>query len=118
MGQEVLEDFKKRGQYDQMTDYKQIDFFQSDYGLSEIPNKELDVVQSYFLLKAIFRKDYKEDARSYDMLRKFIFTVFRNASSMRPGSMFKAFAKITADFTRFCCDVTFHKDILRKYGLQ
>ena len=118
MGQEVLQEFKQRGEYDKMTDYKQIDFFQSDYGLSEIPNKELNVVQSYFLLKAIFRKDYEQDARSYDMLRKFLFTVIRNASSMRPTSMIKAFAEIASDFIRFCCDVTFHKDILKKYGLE
>ncbi|MBQ6119249.1 MAG: B12-binding domain-containing radical SAM protein [Clostridia bacterium] len=116
LGQEVLASFKDRPDFAEMTDYKQIDFFQNNHGLSSIPQKDLNTVQSYFLLKAIFRKDYS-DTRSYDLLLKFIFTVLKNASTMHFDSMIKAFAEIISDFTRFCFDVTFHKDILRKYGL-
>ena len=74
-------------------------------------------MQAYFLLKAIFRKDYS-DSRDYDLFLKFISTVLKNASAMNFTSMVKAFTEIIADFTHFCFDVTFHKKILRKYGLN
>ena len=117
MGQEVLSTFDKHPEFNQMTDFKQIDFFQNPMDVSEIPQRELNVIQSYFLLKAIFRKDYS-DSRSYDMLLKFISTVIKNASSMKPRSKVKALTEVTTDFTRFCLDYTFQKGIRRKYGLK
>ena len=43
-------------------------------------------------------------------------------SGMAPGYVQGNLAilpkELAADFTRFCCDVTLHKDILRKYGLK
>ena len=117
MGQEVLSSFEKHPEFGQMTDFKQIDFFQNPMDVSEIPQKELNVIQSYFLLKAIFRKDYS-DSRSYDMLLKFISTVIKNASSMNLTSKVKALTEVTSDFARFCLDYTFQKGIRRKYGLK
>lgn len=117
LGQEVLETYKDHPDFSNMTDYKKIDFFQNVHGLSKIPQKDLNTVQAYFLLKAIFRKDYS-DSRDYDLFLKFIFTVLKNASAMNFTSMVKAFTEITVDFTHFCYDYTVHKSILRKYGLK
>lgn len=117
MGQELLSSMEKHPEFGQMTDFKQIDFFQNPMDVSEIPQKELNVIQSYFLLKAIFRKDYS-DSRPYDMLLKFISTVIKNASSMNLTSKVKALTEVTTDFTRFCLDYTFQKGIRRKYGLK
>ena len=94
-----------------------MDFFKNTQGLSEIPQKELNVVQSYFLLQAIFRKDYSE-TRSYDLLFKSVLTGLQRISKMRFTCMVKALAEISGNFIRFFLDVAFHPGILKQYGLK
>ncbi|MBR5619980.1 MAG: hypothetical protein IKW76_09620, partial [Clostridia bacterium] len=94
-----------------------MDFFKNTQGLSQIPQKELNVVQSYFLLSAIFRKDYS-DTRSYDLLFKSVLVVFQRITKMHFTCAVKALAEITGDFLRFIFDVALHPGIRKKYHLK
>ena len=116
-GQEVVRTFKKYPSFEKIQDYKQMDFFKNTQGLSQIPQKELNVVQSYFLLSAIFRKDYSE-SRSYDLLFKSVLVVLQRITKMPFVCAVKALAEISGDFLRFICDVVFHPRILKKYHLK
>ena len=116
-GQEVVRTFKKYPAFEKLNDYKQMDFFKNTQGLSQIPQKELNVVQSYFLLSAIFRKDYS-DTRSYDLLFKSVLVVFQRITKMHFTCAVKALAEITGDFLRFIFDVALHPGILKKYHLK
>ena len=116
-GQEIVKTFRKYPAFRKLNDYKQMDFFKNTQGLSKIPQKELNVVQSYFLLQAIFRKDYSE-SRSYDLFIKSVLTVLQRISKMRFSCMVKALAEISGDFLRFFFDVCFHPGILKEYHLK
>ena len=116
-GKEVVKTFKRYPAFDKLNDYKQMDFFKNTQGLSQIPQKELNVVQSYFLLQAIFRKDYS-DTRSYDLLFKSVQTVVRRISKMNFTCAVKALTEISGNFIRFFLDVAFHPGILKNYGLR
>ncbi len=116
-GQEVVRTFKKYPEFRRLNDYKQMDFFKNTQGLSEIPQKELNVVQSYFLLNAIFRKDYSEN-RSYDLLFKSVLTVWRRITKMNFTCAVKALAEIAGNFFRFILDVALHPGILKAYHLK
>lgn len=116
-GQEIVKTYKKYPSFRKLNDYKQMDFFKNTQGLSAIPQKELNVVQSYFLLQAIFRKDYS-DNRSYDLLFKSILTVLQRISKMRFSCMIKALTEISSNFLRFFFDVSLHPGILKQYGLK
>ncbi len=116
-GQEVVKTFQKYPAFRKLNDYKQMDFFKNTQGLSQIPQKELNVVQSYFLLQAIFRKDYS-DTRNYDLLFKSVSTVVRRITKMNFICAVKALAEISGNFIRFLIDVTLHPGILRRYGLK
>ncbi len=116
-GQDVVKTFAKYPQFRNLNDYKQMDFFKNRQGLSQIPQKELDVVQSYFLLSAIFRKDYS-DTRSYDLLFKSVKVVFDRVTKMNFRCAAHALWEISSDFIRFFIDVLFYPGILKKYGLK
>ena len=75
------------------------------------------MIQSYFHLKAIFRKDYS-DTRSYDLLFKFISTVVTRVTKMSFACAYKALTEIAGNFGRFAFDVALHPGILKKYGLK
>ena len=116
-GQEVEKTFKTYPTFRNIKDYKQMDFFRNKHGLSQIPQKDVDVVQSYFMLKAIFRKDYS-DNRSYDLLFKFVSTVLQRVTKMNFTCAVKALNEISGNFLRFAADVTLHPGILKKYHLK
>ena len=116
-GQEVVRTFSKYPAFNKLNDYKQMDFFKNTQGLSQIPQKDLNVVQSYFLMKAIFRKDYNE-TRSYDLLFKSVLVVFQRILKIPFTCAVKAFVEIAGDFLRFVSDLTLHPGILKKYGLK
>lgn len=114
---EAMRTYKKYPVFKKLSDYKQMDIFHSRQELCLIPQKELNVVQSYFLLSAIFRKDYSE-SRSYDLLIKSILTVFQRMTKMNFVCMVKALAEISGNFLRFVFDVVLHPGILKKYHLK
>ncbi|MBQ6421583.1 MAG: B12-binding domain-containing radical SAM protein [Clostridia bacterium] len=116
-GQEVVRTFSKYPVFRKLNDYKQMDFFRNRQKLSHIPQKDLDVVQAYFLMNAIFRKDYS-DSRDYDLLFKSVITVVRRVSKMPFVCAVKALEEISSDFARFVICLTLHPGILRKYGLK
>ncbi len=116
-GQEVEKTFKTYPTFKTIYDYRQMDFFRNRHGLSQIPQKEIDVIQSYYHLKAIFRKDYS-DNRSYDLLFKFISTVFTRVTKMSFVCAFKALTEISGNFARFTLDVALHPGILKKYHIK
>jgi radical SAM superfamily enzyme YgiQ (UPF0313 family) len=116
-GQEVVKTFRKYPAFRKINDYKQMDFFKNTQGLSEIPQKELNVVQSYFLMSAIFRKDYS-DTRSYDLLFKSVKIVFDRVTKMNFTCALRALWEVSSDFIRFFFDLLLHPGILKKYGLK
>ena len=116
-GQEVIKTFRRYPVFEKITDYKSMDFFKNKYGLSQIPQKELNVVQSYFLLRAIFRKDYG-DYRSYDLLFKSVKVVLDRITKMDFLCAVRALWEIASDFIRFIFDVLLHPGILKKYHLK
>ncbi len=116
-GREVEKTFKRYPVFRKLNDYKTMDFFKNEYGLSQIPQKELNVVQSHFLLQAIFRKDYG-DTRSYDLLFKSVLIVFKRVSKMNFVCAIRSLCEITTDFIRFVFDVLLHPGILKKYHLK
>ncbi len=116
-GREVERTFSDYPKFRNIKDYKQMDFFRNKHGLSQIPQKDIDVIQSYFMMAAIFRKDYS-DNRSYDLLFKFISTVVTRVTKMSFMCAVKALGEISGNFTRFFFDVALHPGILKKYGLK
>lgn len=116
-GREVMRTYKSFPPFDKLNDYKQMDFFKNTQGLSQIPQKELNVVQSHFLWTAIFRKDYS-GSHDYDLLFKSVLVVLRRVNKMRFVCAVKALTEISADFIRFFFDEKFDKKIHKKYGLK
>ncbi len=80
-GKEIVRSGQKRPAFDKLNDYKQMDFFANTQGLSAIPQKELNVIQSHFLWQAIFRKDYG-GSHEYDLLFKSVLTVIKRIGRM------------------------------------
>lgn len=117
LGREIRASEKKQPEYQNIRDYKKTDIFSNHYGLSEIPQKELNVIQSHFLWKAIFRKDYG-GTKDYDLLFKSVKTVLLRIRRMRPSCAFSALFEISTDFIRFFIDEKLDKKIHEKYGLK
>lgn len=116
-GREIADSGVPCPAFNKLNDYKQMDFFANTQGLSRLPQKELNVVQSHFLWKAIFRKDYGS-TREYDLLFKSVMTVVKRVGRMPFVCACKALKEITFDFTRFFVDEKFDKKIHKKYGLD
>ncbi len=116
-GKKLMEETNDYPVFHKLTDYKSMDFFKNKQHLSHIPQKELDVIQAYFLMTAIFRKDYS-DSRSYDLFIKSVLTVLRRLPRMDFVCAVKALYEISSDFLRMACDLAFHPGIRKKYDLQ
>lgn len=121
MGKEAIAaGLMRRHPFKKLTDYKRLDFFLSRTdNYSYIPKKDLSVVQSYFLWKAIFRKKYGDtsETHTFDLLFKHILTVLRRLSFLNLRNKIEVFAEISFLFLRFAFDVAFQKKTQRKYGL-
>ena len=115
-GKALMEQTDKYPHFRKLNDYKGMDFFKNKQELSRVPPKELDVVQAYFLLSAIFRKDYHE-SRSYDLLIKSVFTVLKRLPRLGFVCAVKSLYEISTDFLRMGCDFAFHPGIRKKYHL-
>ncbi len=101
-----------------LMDYKKLDFFLNrEMNVSKVNNRDINVIQSYFLWKAIFRKDYKADARSYDLLLKSLWTAFNRFMKMDLITGCEALFEIAYLFLRFFTDVALYKKIRKKYSL-
>ena len=119
MGKMVLDNDLMKNPIRKISDYKKIDFFLSRTGnSSEVPRKELEVIQSFFLWQAIFRKDYSKDTKSYDLLIKHIKTLLRRLSFLAPHHAFTCLLEFGFLGMRFFFDTHFHPRILKKYNLK
>lgn len=116
-GIEVMKTSKHYPVFNCLEDYKQMDFFANSQGLSEIPQKELDVIQSHFLWKAIFRKDYGKN-RDYDLLLKSVSTVLKRIGKMKVSCAAKALWEIGTLSIRFFFDEKTDKKIHKQYDLK
>ena len=116
-GKELMQKTNNYPKFGKLNDYKSMDFFNNKQQLSEVSQKDLDVIQAYFLMAAIFRKDYQEN-RSYDLLIKSVFTVLRRLPRLGFVCAVKALAEISYDFIRMAFDLAFHPHIRKKYGLN
>ena len=121
MGKEAIAaGLMRRHPFKKLADYKRLDFFLSRTdNYSKIPKIEMNVVQSYFLWQAIFRKEYGDtsETRAFDLLFKHIKTVIRRLSFLNFRSKLDVFTELCIVFLRFTFDVTFLKGIQKKYGL-
>lgn len=119
MGKMIFEKELVKNPIKKISDYKKIDFFISRAGnVSKIPKKELEVIQSFFLWQAIFKKDYKESAMSYDLFIKHIKTLLRRLSFLSPKHAFTCLLEFGYLGMRFFCDTHFHPGIIKKYNLK
>ncbi len=119
MGKAAVEAGLLKHPIKKIRDYKKVDFFRSRMdNMSQISTKELNVVQSYFLWEAIFKKNYGDVSRHYDIFAKHIFTLFRRLSFLFFPDAIKCFAEFVYLGLRFFCGVYFHPKILKKYGLD
>lgn len=118
MGQKAIADGLMHHPIEKITDYKKIDFFVSKTdNYSQIPVKELDVIQSWYLWNAVFRKDYGEEKKEYDLFFKHIQTLFRRLSFLDLRCRVSCLTEFVLLFSRFFFDTHFHKKILLKYNL-
>ncbi|MCR5040747.1 MAG: B12-binding domain-containing radical SAM protein [Clostridia bacterium] len=116
-GRELIRKGADVPQFNKLNDYKAMDFFKNRQQLSHIPQKDLDVIQAFFLMSAIFRKDYHE-SRSYDLFIKSILTVAKRLPRMGFVCAVKALYEISTDFARMGFDLVLHPGIRKKYGLS
>ena len=108
---------KKYATFSKLKDYKKNDLFNNPHNLSEVPKKELNVIQSHFLWTAIFRKDYFEN-RSYYLLINSIKIFLQRLATLNPYYAAKAVSEIVGDFVRFFIDEHFYPGIHKKYHLD
>lgn len=119
MGQAAMNGGKYKHPIKKLSDYRKVDFFVSRTdNFSEIPKKELEVIQSHYLWKAIFRKDYGEKTKNYDLFFKHIKTLFMRLSFLHFACGVKCFFEIGFLFIHFFCDTHFHPLIYKKYHLD
>lgn len=119
MGIKAIEDGLMHHPITTIKDYKKIDFFVSKTdNFSEIPVKELDVIQSHYLWNAIFRKDYGKEKKEYDLLFKHVQTLLRRLSFLDLKCRIKCLTELVLLFSRFFFDTHFHPRIYKKYGLK
>lgn len=119
MSRKAIEDGLVKNPVRKLKDYKKIDFFISRTdNLSKIKQRDLNVVQSYYLWNAIFRKDYGNDAKDYDLLIKHVTTLLKRLSFLSAGNAIKCLAEFVYLGMRFFCDVHFHPGIIKKYNLK
>lgn len=119
MGKKAIDDGLMHHPIANIKDYKKIDFFVSKTdNYSQIPVKELDVIQSRYLWNAIFRKDYGNDKKEYDLFFKHVQTLLRRLSFLDVGCQIRCLTEFCLLFARFFTDTHFHNKILKKYNLK
>lgn len=119
MSQKAIDDGLVKNPVKKLKDYRKIDFFLSRTdNLSKIRQTELNVVQSYYLWNAVFKKDYGKDAKSYDLLFKHIQTLFHRLSFLSFSNGVKCLFEFGYLGLRFFTDTHFHPGIIKKYNLK
>lgn len=102
-----------------LKDYSKIDFcFNLLPNFSEIPDWDKKVVQGYFLWKQLFRKDYSEKTKSFDMIYKHLKIVLDRIFFVGIIHLPEALIKSAFPFFRFFVAANFCKKTLRKYGIN
>lgn len=105
-----------------LSDYKKVDLFHNRLpNFSQIPTKDLKVVQGYFAWKLLFKKDYSEypeDEKGFVVLYKHIETLFKRLSYINIIHLPEAFIKSGFPFIRFFISATFCKKTRKKYDLD
>lgn len=119
MSQKAIKDGLVKNPVRKLKDYRKIDFFISRTdNLSKIRQTELNVVQSYYLWNAVFKKDYGKDAKKYDLLIKHITTLFRRLLFLSFSNGVKCLFDFGYLSLRFFTDTHFHPRVLKKYNLK
>ncbi len=119
MSKKAIADGLVKNPVRKLNDYKKIDFFLSRTdNLSKIKQTDLNVVQSYYLWNAIFKKNYGKDAKEYDLLLKHVTTLIKRLSFLSFKDSIKCLYEFVYLGLRFFCDVCFHPGIRRKYNLK
>lgn len=119
MSQKAIDDGLVKNPVRKLKDYRKIDFFLSRTdNLSKIRQTELNVVQSYYLWNAVFKKDYGKDAKSYDLLIKHMQTLFHRLSFLSFSNGVKCLFEFGYLGLRFFTDTHFHPGIIKKYNLK
>ena len=119
MSQKAIDDGLVKNPVRKLKDYRKIDFFLSRTdNLSKIRQTELNVVQSYYLWNAVFKKDYGKDAKSYDLLFKHMQTLFHRLSFLSFSNGVKCLFEFGYLGLRFFTDTHFHPGIIKKYNLK
>ena len=119
MGQEAVHSDKMKHPFKKIKDYRKVDFYlnRTD-NFSNVPRKELDVIQSYFLWQALFRKEYGEKTRPFDLFYKHVLTIMRRARFLNFSSFISSMAELVYLSFRFFADTHFHPGIVKKYELK
>ena len=119
MGKKAIENGLMKHKIEKIGDYKKIDFFVSRTdNFSHIPVKELDVIQSFYLWNAIFRKDYGKKTHDFDLLLKQVQTLLRRLSFLSLKHATACFIEICCLFARFFFDTHCHPSVIKKYDLK
>ena len=119
MGKAAIAEGRMKHPIKKLKDYRRIDFFASRTdNFSDVPKKELDVIQSYFLWNALFRKEYGEKTKIFDLLYKHVLTLFKRAQFLTVGSFIYCMSELAFLAIRFFTDTHFRPKILKKYGLS
>lgn len=119
MSQKAIDDGLVKNPVRKLKDYRKIDFFLSRTdNLSKIRQTELNVVQSYYLWNAVFKKDYGKDAKSYDLLFKHMQTLFHRLSFLSFSNGVKCLFEFGYLGLRFFTDTHFHPGVIKKYNLK
>jgi radical SAM superfamily enzyme YgiQ (UPF0313 family) len=119
MSKQAIADGLVKHPVKKLSDYKKIDFFLSRTdNLSKIKQTDINVVQSYYLWNAIFRKDYGKDAKDYDLLIKHVTTLIKRLSFLSVRNAVRCLAEFIYLGMRFFCDAHFHPHIVKKYNLK
>lgn len=119
MGKKAMNEKDTESFIKDIYDYNKVDFFRSRMtNFSHIPQKEIEVIQSYFLLKAILKKDYTQEAKSYDLFIKHIKTFIRRLMFLSPKYAISCTIEFVLLALRFLVDSYCYPEILKKYGLK
>jgi len=112
----------KNGKYklpEKLKDYNKIDLFYNRLpNFSNIPTRDIKVVQGYFAWKLLFKKDYPEEKKGFMVLFKHIETVFKRIVYVNILYIPEAIIKSFFPFVRFFISANFYKKTRKKYGLQ
>ncbi len=118
MGKDIYNS-KKYKLPQKLKDYNKIDFcYNRMPNFSEIPEWDKKVVQGYFLWNQLFRKNYSDETKSFEMIYKHIKIVLDRISFVGIVHLPEAVIKSVFPFIRFFIAAKFCKKTLRKYGID